>query len=427
MTNIFQRLEDEDIVEANQSSVTNGLWSGDIGGLEGETLFFFNTQLDSSGEYYFDVFNRDPNPPLDPDRVSEVQFAIAYGHIDGRGAPTLQDEPTALLPTKAIYSQYRNLLLPPNETKFTFEGVESDHIYVINVGRARIREQLDPGNWELPLSGAIDYGIDGFIHTFIDDSNDTFGQVTGTSGAGRVFKVISGSFTGPDGIQLPPENSKSFGGKGYGFVYPDLGIIVLNPDAIGPAVGFFAEGNSGSILDITQAGTLPPDPPIGSAMTEDQLVPMYNKANIKTITTASFETVPFAPFTASIAATDWDPASRSAYNQAGLFVAIKNAIVQPDGSATDLEFRARSAEIISSTHYFVRLRNKDFNYSNNPTFRDPTDNTLRYPEFRTDPKVYITTVGLYNERNELLAVAKLSKPVRKSFSEEVLLRVRLDF
>jgi hypothetical protein len=92
-----------------------------------------------------------------------------------------------------------------------------------------------------------------------------------------------------------------------------------------------------------------------------------------------------------------------------------------------LEFRGRSAETISSTHYFVRLRNRDYNYSNNPTFRNPDDNTLRWTEFRTDPKVFITTVGLYNDTNELLAVAKLSKPVRKSYSEEVLLRVRLDF
>jgi hypothetical protein len=135
-------------------------------------------------------------------------------------------------------------LLEPNETKFTFEGIESDHIYVINVGRARIREQLDPGNWELPLSGGRDYGIPGFIHTFIDNSNDTFGEVTGTGRAGRVYKVISGSFTGPEGITIASTNAETFGGKGYGYVYPDLGVIVLNPDAIGPAVGFFTSGSS---------------------------------------------------------------------------------------------------------------------------------------------------------------------------------------
>jgi hypothetical protein len=161
-------------------------------------------------------------------------------------------------------------------------------------------------------------------------------------------------------------------------------------------------------------------------MLEAQTSPVYINTNIKGIATASFETFPFAPFTGSITATAWS-GEVSAYNQAGLFVAIKNAIVQPNGMPTELEFRARSAETISSTHYFVRLRNRDYNYSNNPTFRNPDDNTLRWPEFRVDPKVYITTVGLYNDIGELLAVAKLSKPVRKSYSEEVLLRVRLDF
>jgi hypothetical protein len=413
---IFTRFSPEDIVEANQSIITTGLWSGDTGGLEGENMFFLNSQLASSGEYYFDVFDRNPND--DPDRVSEVQFAIAYGHINGGGAPTLQNTETALLPTKAIYSQYRNLLLDPNETKFTFEGVESDHIYVINVGRARIREQLDPGNWELPLSGANG------LHTFIDNSNDTFGEVTGTGTAGRVYKVISGSVTGPEPV-LADQNSLSFGGKGYGFVYPDLGIIVLNPDAICNAVGFFTSCSVvGGIPNISASALT--DFTTGSAMSDNQESPAYTLSNIGNIPPASFETFPFAPFTASIDDSDWNQ-QRSAYNQAGLFVALKNGIVQPDGSVTELEFRARSAETISSTHYFVRLRNKDYNYSNNPTFRNPDDNTLRFPQFRLDPKVYITTVGLYNDRSELLAVAKLSKPVRKSFSEEVLLRVRLDF
>lgn len=413
---IFTRFTPDDIVEANQSIITTGLWSGDSGGLEGENMFFRNAQLDDSGEYYFDVFDRDPDD--DPFKVSEIQFAIAYGHINGGGAPTLQNRETALLPTKAIYSQYRNLLLEPNETKFTFEGVESDHIYVINVGRARIREQLDPGNWELPLSGGRDYGIPGFIHTFIDNSNDTFGEVTGTGRAGRVYKVISGSFTGPDGITIASTNAETFDSKGYGYVYPDLGVIVLNPDAIGPAVGFFTSGSS---LDTNIGNTF------GGSMDAAQSSSVYTLDNIKGIPFATTEALPYAPFTQSIDDPDWDGASNSAYNQAGLFVALKNAIVQPDGELTALEFRARSAETISSTHYFVRLRNRDYNYSNNPTFRNPDDNTLRWPEFRTDPKVYITTVGLYNDRSELLAVAKLSKPVRKSYAEEVLLRVRLDF
>ena len=77
--------------------------------------------------------------------------------------------------------------------------------------------------------------------------------------------------------------------------------------------------------------------------------------------------------------------------------------------------------------------NRDFNYSNNPTYiYDGTDGihakgTIYNTDFINDPKTYITSVGLYNENNELVAVAKLSRPAMKSFDQELLIKVRLDF
>ncbi len=400
---IYTRFSPDDIVEANQTIVTTGLWSGDTGSLEGSTLFLYDDQIGKSGEYYFDLFDLNPNS----NDLAEAQFAITYGHINGGGAPTLINEEQAKLPTKAIYSQYRNLLLDPTDTKFSFQGVESDHIYVINLQRARVREQLDPGNWQLPLSGANS------VLTFIDDSNQTLGALTANSRAGRVFNVVSGSITTASGSVTASTNATTFGGKGYGLVYPDLGIIVLNPDAICPAVGFFVSASS---LTVSASGV---HVPTGSAMAVSQESPVYTSTNVLTMDTTL--SLPYAPFTQSIDGADWS-SEKAAFNTAGLYAAMRNAIL--DGT---FEFRARSAETISSTHYFVRLRNKEYNYSNNPTFRNPDDNTLVQAEFRADPKVYVTTVGLFNDRNELLAVAKLSKPVKKSYAEEILLRVRLDF
>jgi hypothetical protein len=391
----FTRFQTEDIVEANQTIVTTGLWSGDQGRLETSSLYLNDTQLGNSGEYYFDAYDQDPAL----EDTAEVQFAITYGHINGGGAPSVQDNDQSKLPTKAIYSQYRNLLLQPGDPKFIFNNVESDHIYVINIQRARVREQLDPGNWQLPLSGTNG------AFTFIDDSGETLGAFAANSQAGRIFKVISGSITSADGVVTGSDN---YNGKGFGFVYPDLGIIVLNPDAICPAVGFYT---SASTLTAT-----------GSDATGSSLLnpaPIYEASNIGTLDDAS--ALPYAPLTASIAPGDWGT-NRSAYNHAGLYVSLRRAVED-----ANLDFRARSAETISSTHYFVRLRNRDFNYSNNPTFTNPDDGTLTQADFRDDPKVYVTTIGLYNDVNELLAVAKLSKPVRKSFAEEILMRVRLDF
>lgn len=384
-----------DIVIGRTTVVTTGLWSGDTGSLQGSSVGFLNDdQVGVSGEYYVDIYNTNPAT----DDLAEIQFAVAYGHVNGGGAPTLQDEETAKLPTDVIYSQYKNLLLAADDTKFSFQGVESDHIYVINLQRARLREQLDPGNWELPLSGANG------VLTFIDDSFQTLSQNAANSKAGRVFNIVSGSITGASGSVTASTNATTFGGAGYGLAYTDLGILVLNPDAIGPAVGFY--------VDDTPNVT-------GSSYTGSS--PAYTSTNTLTIDTSV--TTPYAPLTSSIAAANWS-GEKSAFNQTGLAASIINAIRDNNGEA---EFRARSAENISSTHYFVRLRNSEFNYSNNPTFRDPTDGTLVVSDFKNDPRVYITTIGLYNSSNELLAVAKLSKPIRKSFNEEVLLRVRLDF
>lgn len=400
----FTRFQQEDVVEANQTIVTTGLWSGDEPALETSSLFLSDTQLASSGEYYFDVFNKPPNIE-DPgfSDTAEVQFAIAYGHINGAGAPTLGDNPRATLPTKAIYSQYKNLLLQPGDDKFLFNGVPSDHIYVINVQRARVKEQLDPGNWQLPLSGA-----NGLL-TFIDDSGETLGAFAANSQAGRVFKVISGSLTGgEDGG--PVFGSETFGedGPGFGYVYPDLGIIVLNPNAICPAVGFYTEADTltSASSDLT-----------GSALSTASNAPIYVASDLSDLDEQNI--IPYAPLID--VPTDWG-GELAAYNHAGLYASLRLAIANPSAN-----FRGRSAETISSTHYFVRLRNSEYNYSNNPTFSNPDDGTLEIADFREDPKVYVTTVGMYNDANELLAVAKLSKPVRKTFSEEVLLRVRLDF
>ena len=90
------------------------------------------------------------------------------------------------------------------------------------------------------------------------------------------------------------------------------------------------------------------------------------------------------------------------------------------------DFQARRIENISTAHYFVRVNNREFNFSNNPTYTDATG-SMTQPTFQTDPLTYITTVGLFNDANEMIAVAKTSQPIAKSFSKELLLKVKLDF
>ena len=82
---------------------------------------------------------------------------------------------------------------------------------------------------------------------------------------------------------------------------------------------------------------------------------------------------------------------------------------------------------LNSTIYFCRVSHNDFNYSSNPTYLDGSSQIRVKETSASAPISYITTVGLYSADNELLAVAKLSEPLRKDPTNEMVLRVRLDY
>jgi len=81
---------------------------------------------------------------------------------------------------------------------------------------------------------------------------------------------------------------------------------------------------------------------------------------------------------------------------------------------------------LNSTIYFCRAGTSDFNYSSNPTYLSGSKIRVKNQESDT-PISYVTTIGLYSADNELLAVAKLSEPLKKDPSNELTLRVRLDY
>jgi len=180
--------------------------------------------------------------------------------------------------------------------------------------------------------------------------------------AGRVFKVVSGSLNLGTENDATVNTTTSSGNLGFGLFYPDRGIIILNPAALEDSVGNI--GVNGT--EVTLAGSL-------STSAEQQ-------------------------------------------NQERLVNSIK----------LGGDFQARRTENVSTQHFFVRATNREFNYSNNPTYVN-TNGTFAETTFETDPKTYITTVGLLNDSNELIAVAKTSQPIEKSFDKEVLIKVKLSF
>jgi hypothetical protein len=361
-TGIYKRFGDFDKVNAKIEIVTTGIWSNGSGSL---TQFFTSStqaRTENSGQFYYNVYDKHPVTNSD---TAEVQFAIAYGNVNGSGSTQLSNDDNALLASKSTYAQYRSMLLNDPTAKFQFENstgtlTDGDSIYAITLNRARYREEMDAGNWSLKLAGSNG------TFTFIDDSGKKFGDTFGK--AGRVFTIVSGSLnigTQNDATiinRIAPGNS-----QGYGTFYPDRGIIILNPAAIGSVVGNVtfstASGHS-------QTATL--------------------EGSLSTAT--------------------------NAYNHSRLFSAISGG----------LDFEARRTENVSTQHFFVRATNREYNYSNNPTYVD-TAGAFSEPSFEIDPQTYITTIGLYNDSNELIAVAKTSQPIVKSFDKEVLIKVKLSY
>jgi hypothetical protein len=353
-TGIYKRFGEFDKVNAKVEVVTTGLWTGDVGSLT--SFFTSSTQKTNSGDYYYDVYSTNPQS----DSSAEVQFGLAYGHVNGSGSVSLQNDDTSTLATKATYAQYRSVLLDPTDTKFSFENgagtsVDSNSIYAITVNRARYREKMDAGNWSLTVSGSNG------VFTFIDDSGKKFGDTLGK--AGRVFKVVSGS------LELGTENEATINtttasnNEGYGLFYPDRGILILNPSAIADTVGT-VKVDGGSAVSIA------------------------GNENVD----AEYQ------------------------NQQRMLQAIVNGA----------DFQARRTENVSTQHFFVRATNREFNYSNNPTYVN-SNGDFAESSFETDPRTYITTIGLMNDANEMIAVAKTSQPIAKSFDKEVLIKVKLSF
>ena len=353
-TGIYKRFGEFDKVNAKVEVITTGLWTGDTGSLT--AAYTSSTQVAAaSGDYYYNVYSTDPAT----DTTAEVQFGVAYGHVNGSGSVSLSVSDDALLASKANYAQYKSVILDPTDSKFSFENgagtkVDSNDIYAININRARYREKMDPGNWSLTLTGT------GGTHTFIDDSGKKFGDTLGK--AGRVFKVVSGSLNFGTEDEATINSTVSSGNVGFGLFYPDRGIILLSPAALEDAVGNI--NVNGALVSIA-----------GSASTSAE------QENHKILV--------------------------NAINVGG-------------------DFQARRTENVSTQHFFVRATNREFNYSNNPTYVNATGKFAE-TSFETNPRTYISTIGLLNDANEMIAVAKTSQPIEKSFDKEVLIKVKLSF
>ena len=218
--------------------------------------------------------------------------------------------------------------------------------------------------------GSLSLTLSGSSGSIVLTDNSNYVSAVQFNEAGRVFQLITGS-TGVKATISSRNTSDGFSATSgsYGWFLPDIGTILLNPKALAltlpsGGIGFLYSGSSTS----------------SAAPTTSPNTAMYSSIS------------------------------------GGIALA---------GIAND--FYINSQESITSDFIFVRPRSSEFNYSENPSFISGSTGEVLYPSFINNPQTYITTVGLYNDNNELLAVAKLSRPLPKDFTKEALIRVKLDF
>ncbi len=339
----YKDLTNEDI-SADTGVVTSGIWQDGASSIN--TFFSSSTQYTNTGDYNIDVYRYDPGA----NASASVQFGVVYGHREGSGSLGTKGA-TGDRTTAAIFGQFNQLINPPETTNFTFQGnTTAKQFYAITLNRARMREAIEPGGWELHLSSSI-----GKIK-LVDDFSTNNGGNTFARNFAPEYNVVSGSLIGGTTIDTAASAETPSAIGSYGTFYPALGMILLNPEKLGTAT-----------LNL---------PHSTGSNSDDR-------------------------------------------NNRKLFDAIV------DGGY----FQMRRKEEISSLHYFIRATSGRFNATTNETFYTQSIAGTKQiiPAMSTEPKTYITTVGLYNNANELIAIAKLSKPILKSKSREALIKVKLDF
>lgn len=380
---IYTQIGDSDRLPKQTIKTTYGIWLDYTGSMTGNLTTFFTCSSDT-GSYKKSVYQSQCYTCS-----SALQFDIAYGHDGGSGSRDLGGNDW-YTPTNAVYGQYRSLCLPAGQQRFRLGNKEIHHFYAVNVKRERMGDQLDEGHLELnlaELSGSL-------FQVGNSNRNAHTGSNVKLSGTGKVLRLIDDSRLNLDtltsaaysGFYQPISSSKSFqfteAGETYymvsgsledgvysvtqpqvfGLMYPRLGVVLLDADLL---------DLSASFLTVT-----------GSDVNGD--------------------------------------------NSVKLFTAISGAALYTDASGDILGFQARKIKYSYVEQFFIRVKNGEYNFTNNPTYVTGSEGQI-ITDFYGSPAVFITSIGLYNDNHDLLAVGKVSKPIYKTFTDEALFTVTINY
>ena len=351
--------------------VTTGYFSNGSGKIFGTGIHSASVS-DTNETYYYGITNS-------TDSDATTQFTVTYGHYAGSGSNTDADDIRGA--TQAIYNQWASTLLAENEItggfKISMQGsgdgegknatTFDEDITVLVARRSLYKERFNKGNWTIALSGSK--GAAERLMTLTDDSKTTNGVATP---AGLRYNIVSGS----DGNVATASTKRTFG-----WFYPEVGALVFSQQELSASIPG---------ADTCRTGN------------------------------AVYHGTPATPST-------FDGFCPNLAKDADTKNALKFINCLRTGNSADTYIQARSEEDQTSVSYFCRVTANQMNFSNNPTFVSGSANEIRHNNLKGNPSVYITGVGLYNTAGQLVAISKLSTPLKKNFSSEATIKVKLTY
>jgi len=326
---------------------------------------------DTNEEFFFGISNTN-SPTVE-------EFNVAFGSSTGYGNAKFSSDSSAKSKAEAVYKQYASLLLAPTEvtggffisrnnslsTVPTSPAIASGKDTDIFVLSAKRTNMKDRLNKGTFTIALSGSNTTGDGATLLELTDDSVNSKAVATVAGDRFNIVSGSA----GTVVKAASEKT-----YGFFYPDQGLIVLSQQELSASI-----------------------PGVGA--NKDDVV-IFDNANHKGFGIGT-----------GTGGTDKKIAMR--------FVNC----LKPTGAK--LVFRAEEDQV--SAQYFCRIRSGEMNFSNNPTFISGSQNELRHSSMIGNPTTFISGVQLYNAAGDMVAVGRLSTPLKKTFTSEATIKVKLTF
>ena len=375
---------------------TAGYFTDGDGTLSGDNIYT-GSLADSNELYYFNVNQAHPLSSS-----AEVQFSVTFGHVDGSGSNTYGDSsnnPNTLRgETEAIYSQLTSLLLEETEVSGGFKisahqggtgaaGSSRDkYVYALIGKRSKFKDRMNKKSWTLVLSGSLTDGTGADKLSLTDDSQQVASVATP---GGPRHNIISGTLGSPAAA-----HSTGYLSKTYGWFYPEMGIMLFSGVELSASIPGCQKADGGTEQ-------------VTGSFLQAAAGSEADAAGVALVATAS-----------GFSANTWSRGN--AGNAIRLLNCMRNM-----GSSTTL--RLRSEEDQTQENYFCRINATAYNFSANPTFVSGSKNKIRNTDMWGNPQTFITGVGLYNSAGQLLAIAKLSSPLKKNFASEATIKVKLTY